>query len=162
MSVCLPSLHWYALLPFTLSLTPLMIVFSLLFFLSLPLFSHLIMAFSVFLCSSLSCALPLFVVFPSLFLFPHSPTPPPSFRGCCCCFCLLPLLRTKERQKRRIKRQARESEEKRAGSIFVFSPPPEPSKHLCLLFTTKMAQTKTTGRKMLGGNKRKLLNSVPS
>lgn len=160
MSVCLPSLHWYALLPFTLSLTPLMIVFSLLFFLSLPLFSHLIMAFSVFLCSSLSCALPLFVVFPSLFLFPHSPTPPPSFRGCCC-FCLLLLLRTKERQKRRIKRQARENKEKRAGSIFVFSPP-EPSKHLCLLFTTKMAQTKTTGRKMLGGNKRKLLNSVPS
>lgn len=135
MSVCLPSPHWYALLPFTLSLTLLMIVFSLLFFLSLPLFSHLIMAFSVFLCSPLSCALPLFVVFPSLFLFPHSPTPPPSFRGCCCCFCLLPLLRTKERQKRRIKRQARERERGGESRLhFLFFPlPSQVNTYVCCL-----------------------------
>lgn len=46
MSVCLPSPHWYALLPSTLSLTLHMIIlFSLPFFLSLSLSSCLIVAF---------------------------------------------------------------------------------------------------------------------
>lgn len=43
---------------------------------------------------------------------------------------------------------------------------PEPSKHLCLLFTTKMAELgkKTTGREMLGGNQRSAIlpNWLPS
>ena len=56
-SVCMPSPHWYALLPSTLSLTLHMIVlFSLSFSHFLSLSSCLIVAFFVYLCFSLSSA----------------------------------------------------------------------------------------------------------
>lgn len=152
MSVCLPSPHWYALLPSTLSLTLHMIIlFSLPFFLSLSLSSSLIVAFFVYLCFSLSSALPMFVfvVFPSLFLFPCSPTPPPpSFPGCgcCCCCCLLPSLRARERRKRRIKGQREESR----LHFLLLSPV---NTYVCCL-PPKWRRQKTTGREMLDGNQR--------
>lgn len=132
-SVCLLSLHWYALLPSTLSLTVHMIIlFSRLFFLSLSVSSCLIMALFVYICFSLSSALSVFVAFPSLFLFPCSPTP--SFLPQ---LLLLLLLFTAFTESQREEKEKNKRTERERRESAPFSPP-EPNKHLCLFFTTKM------------------------
>lgn len=75
MSVCVPSPHWYALPPSTLSLTLPMIIFLVFqIFLSFCLSSCLIVAFFVYLCFSLSSA-QLFCICCFFHLCFYSPTP---------------------------------------------------------------------------------------
>lgn len=129
MSVCLSFLHWYAPLPPTLSLTVhMMILFRLPFLLSLSISSCLIMAFFVYLCLSLSSALSMFVVFPSLFLFPRSPAP--SFLPWLLLLLFTAFTKSQGDENEKNKRTEREQA--------PFSPP-ESSKHFCLLFIAKMA-----------------------
>lgn len=147
MSVCLPSPHWYALPPSTLSLTLHMIVlFSLPFFLSLSLSLLVLLWLSLSTSVSLSALLCLCLLFfPSLFLFPRSPRPPPSFPGrCCCCCCLLPSLRARERRNRRIKGQ-REKEVEESKLHFLL--PSQVNTYVCCL-SPKWRRQKTTGREM--------------